>query len=163
MLVDGNINVFGPASTIVFNNGESTLPLPATFITAVAGQVTTGITPGELNITNVSGGSDENQGGIEYVTWTWDRYYSGVLQVTEIYQISNDGGQQWIQVGSRVLTPEEANEPGEFSYPKVLLPPGEILFRVVANAIDAPGPVIGTPPPPPPAGQPTQTAYIHLV
>ena len=163
VLVDGNINVFGPASTIVFNNGESTLPLPATFITAVAGQVTTGITPGELNITNVSGGSDENQGGIEYVTWTWDRYYSGVLQVTEIYQISNDGGQQWIQVGSRVLTPEEANEPGEFSYPKVLLPPGEILFRVVANAIDAPGPVIGTPPPPPPAGQPTQTAYIHLV
>ncbi|MBP1928705.1 hypothetical protein J2741_001252 [Methanolinea mesophila] len=163
VLVDGNINVFGPLSTIVFNNGESTLPLPATFITAVPGQVTTGITPGELNITNVTPGSDENQGGIEYVTWTWDRHYTGVLQVTEIYHVSNDGGQQWIQIGTRVLTPEEANQPGEFSYPLVLLPPGEVLFRVVANAIDAPGPVIGTPPPAPPAGQPTQTAYIHLI
>ncbi len=144
VLVDGNIDIFGPASTIVFNDGESTLALPATFITAVAGQVTTGITPGELNITNVSGGSDETQGGIEYVTWTWDRHYTGVLQVTEIYQISSDGGQQWIFEGSRVLTPEEANQPGEFSILKAELPPGEILFRVVANAIDAPGPEIET-------------------
>ena len=144
VLVEGNINIFGPGSTIIFNNGESTLLLPVTLITAIPGQVTTGITPGELNLTNVSGGSDETQGGVEYVTWTWDRHYTGVLQVTEIYQISSDGGQQWIFKGSRVLTPEEANQPGEFSILKAELPPGEILFRVVANAIDAPGPEIET-------------------
>lgn len=152
VLTDGNINIFGPGSTITFNNGEATLLLPKTYITGVPGMVTSGVNTSVLNITNTTSGSD-SQGGVEYMVWTWERFYSGAFNVTELYYISNDGGMQWILIGSAELTPEEANQPGEFRYPISLLPPGEITFRVVANALDAPGPVI----PPTPTTTPTPT------
>lgn len=162
VLADGNINIFGPGSTITFNNGEATLLLPKTYITGVPGMVTSGVNTSVLNITNVSGGSETDPQGVEYMVWTWERHYTGVMNVTEQYFISNDGGMQWILIGFEELSPEEANEPGEFSYPKHLLPPGEILFRVVANAEDAPGPVVAAPPPPAPTASPTFKPYIIL-
>lgn len=162
VLTDGNINVFGPGSTITFNNGEATLLLPKTYITGIAGMVSTGVNTSVLNITNVSGGSESDPQGVEYMVWTWDRHYTGVMNVTEQYFISNDGGMQWILIGSKNLSPEEANQPGEFRYQKNLLPAGVILFKVVANAEDAPGPVVAAPPPPETAGPPTFKPYIVL-
>ena len=64
------------------------------------------------------------------------------MQVSEDYYISNDGGMTWILIGFKKLTPEEANQNGLFSIERRLLPPGDIQFRVVGNAIDAPGPII---------------------
>jgi len=162
VLADGNINIFGPGSTITFNNGESNLTLPKTYITGVPGMVTSGVNTSVLNVTDVTLGTDTS-GGIEYRTWTWDRFYSGKYNVTEKYYISNDNWKQKILVGSAVLLPEQANQPGEFRYPVHLLPPGEILFKVEASAMDSPGPVTatqspGSPPPPPPPGK----YYINL-
>jgi len=103
-------------------------------------------------------------GGIEYMVWTWDRFYSGTFNVTEKYYISNDNWMQKILVGSAELTPAQANQPGEFRYPAYLLPPGEILFKVEASALDSPGPVTGPPPPPiPPGTEPDPgTYYIKI-
>ena len=148
VLTDGNINIFGPGSTITFNNGEATLLLPKTYITGVPGMVTTGVNTSVLNVTNTASGT-ANVGGIEYMVWTWDRFYSGTFNVTEKYYISNDNWMQKILVGSAVLTPAQANQPGEFRYPVYLLPPGEILFKVEASALDSPGPVSATPSPTP--------------
>ncbi|HII76948.1 MAG TPA: VWA domain-containing protein [Methanolinea sp.] len=163
VLTDGNINIFGPGSTISFGEGDPTyLLLPKTYITGVPGMVSTGVNTSVLNITNVSGGSESDPQGIEYMVWTWDRHYTGVMNVTEQYFISNDGGMQWILIGSKNLSSEEANQPGEFRYQKNLLPAGVILFKVVANAEDAPGPVVAAPPPPETSGPPTFKPYIVL-
>lgn len=163
VLTDGNINIFGPGSTITFNNGEATLLLPKTYITGVPGMVTTGVNTSVLNVTNTASGN-ATVGGIEYMVWTWDRFYSGTFNVTEKYYISNDNWMQKILVGSAELTPAQANQPGEFRYPAYLLPPGEILFKVEASALDSPGPVTGPPPPPiPPGTEPDPgTYYIKI-
>jgi len=154
VLTDGNINIFGPGSAITFNNGEATLLLPKTYITGVPGMVTSGVNTSVLNVTNTASGS-VTEGGIEYRVWTWDRFYSGIFNVTEKYYISNDNWMQKILVGSVELTPAQANQPGEFRYPVYLLPPGEILFKVEASALDSPGPVTATPTPTSPTPTPT--------
>lgn len=148
VLTDGNINIFGPGSSITFNNGEATLLLPKTYITGVPGMVTSGVNTSVLNVTNTASGN-VTVGGIEYMRWTWDRFYTGSFNVTEKYFISNDGGMQWTLIGSEEFTADwiKTHPVGEFLYPVHLLPPGEVIFKVVANALDAPGPVIPTPPP----------------
>lgn len=152
VLTDGNINIFGPGSTITFNNGEATLLLPKTYITGVPGMVTSGVNTSVLNVTNTASGN-VTVGGIEYMKWTWDRFYTGSFNVTEKYFISNDGGMQWTLIGSEEFTADwiKTHPVGEFLYPIHLLPPGEVIFKVVANALDAPGPVI----PPTPTPSPT--------
>jgi len=164
VLADGNINIFGPGSTIAFNNGESILYLPKTYVTGVPGMVTSGVNTSVLNLTNVTPGSDTDPStGGEYLKWTWDRYYTGRYNVTEEYYISVDGGMQWKFMGSDVLTPAEisANPTGEFKILKNRLPPVNILFKVVANAEDAPGPVV--PPLPPPIMPATQISGENLI
>ena len=164
VLTDGNINIFGPGSTITFNNGEASILLPKTYITGVPGMVTSGVNTSVLNITNSASGN-ATVGGIEYMVWTWDRFYSGKNNVTEKYYISNDNWMQKILVGSAELTPEQANQPGEFRYPVYLLPPGTILFKVEASALDSPGPVSATPSPTTPPPTPTLapgTYYIKI-
>lgn len=164
VLADGNINIFGPGSTISFNNGESILYLPKTYVTGVPGMVTSGVNTSVLNLTNVTPGSDTDPStGGEYLKWTWDRYYTGRYNVTEEYYLSFDGGMQWKFMGSDVLTPAEisANPTGEFKILKNRLPPVNILFKVVANAEDAPGPVV--PPLPPPIMPATQISGENLI
>ncbi|HUU75457.1 MAG TPA: hypothetical protein VMW63_05155, partial [Methanoregulaceae archaeon] len=159
VLADGNINVFGPGSQVIFNNGTAFLNLPKTYITGVPGMVTTGVNTSELNVTVGDSSYDPESG---YVEWPIYRSYTGSMNVTEFYYISNDGGMTWMLIGSAELTPEEADTDGVFRYPKVLLPPGEIWFKVVANALDAPGPVIASPPPPPPPAPTPALDYITL-
>jgi hypothetical protein len=69
------------------------------------------------------------------------------MLVTEDYYISSDGGMRWVLVDKKVLTPEQANQNSQWSYPRNLLPPGPIILRLVSNANDAPGPVIVAAPP----------------
>lgn len=167
VLADGSINIFGPGSTISFNNGEAILYLPKTYVTGVPGMVTSGVNTSVLNITNVSSGAyTDTSSGEEYFKWTWNREYTGKYNVTEAYFISLDGGMQWKLMESRILTPQEIlnNPVGEFKILKNRLPPGEVLFKVVANAIDAPGPVSPPPPPPPPnSGGPVGEKFIRLL
>ncbi|KQC03229.1 MAG: hypothetical protein APR55_02075 [Methanolinea sp. SDB] len=159
ILTDGNINLFGPGSQVVFNEGTAFLNFPKTYITGVPGMITTGVNSSELDVDVGDSSYDPDSG---YMEWPIYRSYSGSMNVTEFYYISNDAGMTWMLIGSAELTPEQANTDGVFRYPKVLLPPGEILFKVVANAPDAPGPVIANPPPPPPAEPTPGLRYITL-
>ncbi len=159
---DGSINIFGPGSTVTFNGGEAFLLLPKTYITGVPGIVTTGVNTSELNITTGDSSTGTDDSGIEYVEWPIYREYTGTYNVTERYYISNDGGMQWILIGETILTPEEANQDGYFRYPKILLPPGIIDFKVESSALDAPGPIIAVPPQSQPNVIPTGTYYIHI-
>jgi len=130
VLADGNINIFGPGSMITFNNGESHLSLPKTFITGVPGMVTTGVNTSVLNVTNVTSDSytDESTGE-EYLVWSWDRYYTGKYNVTEEYYISFDGGMQWKLMDSSTLKPGEITPTGEFKIQKTRLPPVDHPFQ----------------------------------
>lgn len=158
VLQDGSINVFGPDSTVVFNNGEVSLNIPRTLITGVPGMVTTGVNSSTLDIT-IDNPATSDEG---IVTWTIRRNYTGAFNVKEDYYISGDGGMTWILVGFQSLTKEEANQDGIFSMPRQLLPPGEVQFKYVGNTLDSPGPVIVFPllrvPPAPPEGK----NYIKL-
>jgi hypothetical protein len=147
VLDDGTINIFGPGSSVAFNGtvGQSSLSIPKTYITGVPEMVTTGFNTSSLNIS--VGESTQTESGM--ISWPIYRNYTGVMLVTEDYYISNDGGMTWILIDKRVLTPEQANQNGVWSYPRRLLPPGDLLFRVVSNAGDAPGPVISAAPPAP--------------
>lgn len=162
VLTDGSINIFGPGSQIIFDNGASTLLLPQTLITGVPSMVSTGVNTSELNITTGDSSSGTDDSGMEYVEWPIYREYTGIYNVTERYYISNDGGMQWILLGEAILTPEEANQDGYFRYPKILLPPGIIDFKVESSALDAPGPIIAVPPQSQPNVIPTGTFYIHI-
>lgn len=145
VLTDGSINVFGPGSKVLFNGtvGPSNLTIPKTYITGVPEMVTTGINTSVLTIT-VGSSTETPQGNI---AWPIYRNYTGVMLVTEDYYISSDGGMRWVLVDKKVLTPEQANQNSQWSYPRNLLPPGPIILRLVSNANDAPGPVIVAAPP----------------
>lgn len=160
VITDGTINIFGPNSKVYFNGtqGQQDLLLPKTYITGVKNMTSQGVNASTLEIS--VGDSSESETNI--VTWPIFHEYTGVNEVKEDYYISIDGGQTWILVASKILSPEEANKPGFFSVNRNQFPPGSnIVFRVVANALDAPGPVIeaSLPSPPPPAAR---KAYIIL-
>jgi hypothetical protein len=153
VLADGNINVFGPDSKVLFNGteGQSQLFIPKTYITAIGNMTTTGINSSILNIT-VGDSSDSESG---FVEWPIYRNYTGTMEVKEDYYISVDGGMTWTLMGFAILSPEQANQNGVYRVYRDQFPPGvDLEFRVVGNALDAPGPVISSsvpsPPPPPP-------------
>jgi len=87
VLADGNINIFGPDSTIIFDNGVSTLLFPKTFITGVPGVVTTGVNSSELNVTSGESSSGSDASGVPYIEWPIHRHYTGAMNVTERYYI----------------------------------------------------------------------------
>lgn len=160
VLTDGTINIFGLNSKVYFNGteGQQDLSLPKTYITGVKNMTSQGVNSSTLEVT--VGESSESETSI--ITWPIFHEYTGENEVKEDYYVSIDGGQTWILVASKILSPEEANKPGFFSVNRNQFPPGStIVFRVVANAIDAPGPVIeaSLPSPPPPAAR---KAYIIL-
>ena len=159
VLTDGNINVFGPDSKVKFNGtaGASQLWIPKTYITAVANMTTTGINASYLNITV----GDPIDSGTSIVNFPIYRNYTGIMTVKEDYYISIDNGMTWILMGYNILTQEQANQNSLYSIDRNYYPPGvEILFRVVGNALDAPGPVIAeVPRPAPPLSPPLNRLY----
>ncbi|MDD3934504.1 MAG: VWA domain-containing protein, partial [Methanoculleus sp.] len=77
--MEGNINVFGPRSTISFNNGEEELELPVTYITAVKSLNNTGMDFQGLNISNL-----HVTGGVtDFLPVAWDLNYTGLETATE--------------------------------------------------------------------------------
>jgi len=152
VLVDGSINIFGENSRVYFNGtqGPSNLTLPKTFITGVPNMTSAGVNASTLDI--IVGSSSETDTNI--ITWPIYRDYTGEMDVKEDYYISTDAGMTWLLVGFRLLTPEEARVDGSYSVNRNHYPPDAVLkFRVVGNALDAPGPVIALsdPSPRPPA------------
>lgn len=76
MTTSGNVNIFGPGSQIVFNDGEAILSLPDTFVTVVPNLNATGPTSGAINIYNLSPTNSEPY--TDYVDLTWYLNYTGI-------------------------------------------------------------------------------------
>jgi hypothetical protein len=136
ILKAGNINIFGPNSKVIFDNGTSVIPLPKTFITAIENMTATGFNQSELDVSDPNVVLEE-----EMVTWSWNRTYTGNSAVTEYYSISVDGGMQWRQLGFMTFTAirYKTESMGKYSYPRKYLPEDRvILFKVKAVAYDAP-------------------------
>ncbi|NMA87564.1 MAG: VWA domain-containing protein, partial [Methanoculleus bourgensis] len=80
VLADGNINIFGPGSNITFNNGNETLTLPDTFITAVPDLTNTGITSSSLAVVFTGPGTGSGP-YTDLVPLNWTTAYKGTEEV----------------------------------------------------------------------------------
>ncbi len=131
VLTDGNINVFGPGSTISFNNGTDSLELPDTFITAHHLN-NTGIDFGELNISDLRFTGEEPVD--EFLPVAWDLNYTGLYGVTQDVFYSNDNEYTWVRFDRISATNETTS--GESTLYVRDLPAGIYIIRVYCYAPD---------------------------
>jgi hypothetical protein len=138
VLTDGNINIFGPGSTISFNNGTETLELPDTFITAIPDLNNTGITNRWLEVDLIDHpipppGQDAFT---DTVPLTWTVTYNGTRDIDEALAYSNDNGRSWTVFWTKTV--DRSTTQGETLMDVSNLPAGNYLVRLVASALDAP-------------------------
>jgi hypothetical protein len=130
----GNIQIFGPGSKIVFNNGEQTLDLPETYISAVMNLTSSGLNATILDISNLrclSSGTIK-----DFMPLAWEISYGGNQTVTERVSYSSDGGLTWVLFDTNYV---DRTVTTDYSSLDVrLLPPGVYYIRVDASAPDAP-------------------------
>ncbi len=143
VLTDGNINVFGPGSTITFNNGEDTLTLPDTFITAIPDLNNTGITSCWLAVALDKPEPPAGQDAFyDTVPLTWTVTYNGTRDIDEALAYSNDNGRSWTVFVQKTV--DRSTTQGEALMDVRDLPPGDYLLRLIASALDAPDAVSAT-------------------
>ena len=130
--MEGNINVFGPGSTISFNNGEEELELPATYITAVESLNNTGMDFQGLEITNLRFTGEEPV--TEFLPVAWDLNYTGLETVTEDVFYSNDNNFTWVKFDTLSATNETIR--GNSTLDVRNLPAGYYTIRVYGYAPD---------------------------
>ena len=130
--MEGNINVFGPGSTISFNNGEEELELPATYITAVKSLNNTGMDFAVLNISNLHFTGEEPVD--EFLPIAWDLNYTGLYDVTEDVFYSNDNNFTWVKFDR--ISATNATTGGESTLDVRDLPAGDYTIRVRGYAPD---------------------------
>lgn len=134
---DGNINVFGPGSTITFNNGIDTLTLPDTFITAVADLNNTGITSCSLAVDLADPVPPAGRDAFtDVIPLTWTITYNGTRKIDEALAYSGDGGRSWTVFWTKTV--DRSTTRDETLMDVTNLPPGDYLIRLVASALDAP-------------------------
>ncbi|MDI9633274.1 MAG: VWA domain-containing protein [Methanolinea sp.] len=165
VLSDGTINIFGNNSYVYFNGtfGPSQLRLPKTYITGVPNMTSEGVNSSTLEFSN----PEVSETPSNIVMWKWDRKYTGVKKVREDCYLSIDDGKTWILVKSSEYDSEflknPLNKKGSYSVNRNQFPPdAKLKFRVVGNAIDAPGPVINILPTPTQTMPPPGKVYIKL-
>jgi Mg-chelatase subunit ChlD len=130
----GNIQIFGPGSKIVFNNGEATLDLPETYISAVMNLTSSGLNSTTLDIYNLH---TTAKGVItDSIPLEWGITYGGNQTVTERISYSNDGGNTWVMFDTNYVDKNVTID--HTSLDVRTLPPGEYYIRVDASAPDAP-------------------------
>ncbi|KLK89196.1 hypothetical protein SZ63_01795 [Methanoculleus sediminis] len=130
---EGNINIFGPGSTISFNNGTDSLELPDTFITAVPLN-NTGMNFAALEIDNlVFTGTMPID---ELLPVAWDLNYTGLYDVTEDVFYSNDNEYTWVRFDSLSATNTTTGGTSTLNVRGLGLPPGEYIIWVRGYAPD---------------------------
>ncbi|KAF5057219.1 von Willebrand factor type A domain protein [anaerobic digester metagenome] len=128
---EGNINIFGPGSTISFNNGTDSLELPDTFITAVPLN-NTGMDFAALVIDNlVFTGTMPID---EFLPVAWDLNYTGLYDVTEDVFYSNDNEYTWVKFDT--LSATNTTTGGTSTLDVRGLLPGEYTIWVRGSAPD---------------------------
>ncbi|MCM2465549.1 hypothetical protein DIC75_04355 [Methanoculleus sp. CWC-02] len=132
--MEGNINIFGPNSTITFNDGNDgtdSLTLPDTFITALPLN-NTGMDFAVLNITNlVFTGAEPVD---ELLPVAWDLNYTGLYNVTQDVFYSNDNEYTWVKFDTLSATNETTG--GASTLDVRGRPPGDYVIRVRGYAPD---------------------------
>ena len=144
LLREGNINVFGPNSTIKFNDSLSTgvdhLPIPPGYISVAQDSLLSGLTMKTLSLHTIF---CTEPGEIKaLLPVQWNTTYTGNLTVDELvyYTIVDEQGNpgSWIQYDSISGIPP--GETTQFSQLSVTDKPiGGYEIRVIAVATDAPG------------------------
>ncbi len=131
---DGNINVFGPNSTITFNNGTDSLDLPDMFITAIPDLNNTGVDFRDLSIWGLTAtGAPPYH---ELLPLQWNVNYTGTSTVTEEIAYSSDGGYTWVLFDTKTADNTTSQDSTHLDVRD--LPGGEYLIRVHAYAPDTP-------------------------
>jgi hypothetical protein len=162
LIKPGLYNIFNPESIVIFNNGTASLSFPDLYVTAIANMTNTNVTTNVLQYINVS--EVTGMTGPEsdlFRTFNITSVYSSRMNVTEEYYIVTYDGRRWF-MGSRVLTPEEANKPRQVRYRIVDLPAGWRYLDPVAKVFDAPGPARTLPVPINPPQMNPEKIYINL-
>lgn len=134
-LKDGNINIFGPGSTIKFNNGTDELSLPKTFITAVHNQTSTGIDFKDLSISDLR--STNTATVTDALDLKWNINYTGEYSAEQNVYYLRQGDDVWIlfETMSPVFGPVEEKEQSAVFVVKDM-PPGTYSIRVHAKSPD---------------------------
>ncbi|MEN6487769.1 MAG: vWA domain-containing protein, partial [Smithella sp.] len=157
----GLYNMFGPNSTIVFNNGTQTLYLPDLFVTVIPNMIDTTVWSADLNYTYIGeNSSSDNQD--YYITFDINSNYTGSPDstITETYYFVTYDGQRY-EMDSRQLTYTEANQLRQYSVYVGRLPVGWQYFEPVMEGFEPNSPVISpTHPIIPPA--PPKDSYFTL-
>ncbi|MDD4254786.1 MAG: VWA domain-containing protein [Methanofollis sp.] len=130
----GNITIFGPGSTISFNNGAEPLILPEAFISALPvnnpGNGTADIWVGDLHRV-------ENGPITDFLRMTWNLNYTGNQTATQHLFYSTDEKRTWVGFGT--VAPREKGLSQEKAALDVRdLPTARYWIRVRATAPDAP-------------------------
>jgi hypothetical protein len=130
----GNVNIFGPGSTISFNNNEATLTLPQTWVTIVPNLTNMGMNFTLLDVSNLHSTAP----GVikDYIPLEWQIAYDGNATVTEVISYSNDGGYHYVQFDTNYVTTGIFTDYSSLDVR--MLPPGEYWIRVDATAPGAP-------------------------
>jgi hypothetical protein len=162
---EGNINIFGPDSTITFNNGAATLALPKTYVSGIRNLTNTSVTTNVLKYTSITQEDPGSGGGPEaqlFITFHINSIYTGTMNLKEQYYIITNDQHKYL-VGTRILTPAEASQLRTFRMRVADLPAGWVEFLPVVNVEDAPGPERPVNPPSivPPTTSPGRV-YIQL-
>lgn len=135
---EGNIEIFGSSSNIVFNNREDTLSLPATFVTAVQNLTNMGFASASLAV-DFTEPTPSSGPFTDTIPLNWTITYNGTQNVHETLAYayaSLDRPPQWESFWSNTVgagTPYDQTQMDVGD-----LPMGDYWFRVTAIADDAP-------------------------
>jgi hypothetical protein len=130
----GNVNIFGPGSTISFNNNEANLTLPQTWVTIIPNLTNIGMNYTLLDVSNLHSTAP----GVikDFIPLEWTIAYDGNATVTEVISYSNDGGYHYVPFDTNFVTNGVFTDYSSLDVR--MLPPGEYLIRVDATAPGAP-------------------------
>lgn len=136
VLKDGNINIFGPGSVISFDNGNETLDLPDTYITA------THLNNSGINTSSYLWVSRPVQVGniTDMLRLKWKLNYTGNDTAAQRLSYSPDDRKTWIPFQTSIaLEPRTSGKKDESTVLDVSdFQPGRYWVRVSATAPDAP-------------------------
>lgn len=135
VLKDGNINIFGSGSVISFDNGNETLDLPKTYITATHLNNSGINTSSALSVRYLQVGDVTDQ-----LRLNWKLNYTGNYTAAQALFYSPDDMKTWIPFQTSIAP--EGRTSGEKNESAVVdvsdFQPGNYWFRVSATASDAP-------------------------
>ncbi|MGD1005538.1 MAG: hypothetical protein ABR887_08995 [Methanoregulaceae archaeon] len=129
----GVIELFGPGSQLVFNNGESVLQMPSLYINSVQNLTNSGINATTLVVSNLHSTAT----GVikDVIPLQWNVQYNGNQTITERLSYSINGG-PFVLFHTQYVSSGVTTDYGDLDVR--YLPPGSYIIRIDASANYAP-------------------------